>query len=91
MEQIAPFPYKEFLEIVKLYENAEIYWVQEEHMNQGCWTYVEPRMKSLLNHVGMDKKEKIKYIGRKSSAVTSTAYEDIHLLQLEELVSDAFA
>jgi len=41
LEQISPFPYNEVLENIKFYPNAEIFWVQEEHLNQGCWAYVE--------------------------------------------------
>lgn len=31
------------------YPNAEIIWAQEEHKNQGCWTYIQPRFLTALN------------------------------------------
>ncbi len=31
------------------YPNAEIFWVQEEHKNQGCWTYIQPRFLTTLS------------------------------------------
>jgi len=41
-------PYIELSEILKEYPNVtEIKWVQEEHMNSGCWTYVQPRLNSV--------------------------------------------
>ena len=32
------------------YPNAEVVWVQEEHKNQGAWSYVQPRIESVMKH-----------------------------------------
>lgn len=32
------------------YPNAEIVWAQEEHKNQGSWTYVQPRFQTALTN-----------------------------------------
>ena len=41
LEQLAPFPFKEVMELCEKYENLkEVVWVQEEHRNMGAWTYV---------------------------------------------------
>lgn len=29
--------------VAERYHKAEIFWVQEEHKNQGAWAYVQPR------------------------------------------------
>lgn len=48
IEQIAPMPYIEIANALKDYQNvSEIKWVQEEHLNSGCWTYVQPRLNSV--------------------------------------------
>ena len=43
VEQISPFPFDRMIKELERFSNAEVYWVQEEPMNMGCWTYVEPR------------------------------------------------
>lgn len=48
--QISPFPFDLVKEQANLYKNAELVWAQEEHKNQGCWTYVQPRFLTALNH-----------------------------------------
>ena len=37
LEQLAPFPFKNMLEEIKRYPNAEFTWCQEEHKNAGGW------------------------------------------------------
>lgn len=44
VEQICPFPYDLFAEVVKSYDKVQIAWAQEEHKNQGWWYYVQRRM-----------------------------------------------
>lgn len=48
--QVSPFPFDLVKEQANLYKNAELVWAQEEHKNQGCWTYVQPRFLTALNH-----------------------------------------
>jgi 2-oxoglutarate dehydrogenase E1 component len=48
IEQIAPFPYDLIVEVSKQHPNAKFVFAQEEHKNQGCWTYVEPRFRTLF-------------------------------------------
>ncbi|XP_050464689.1 2-oxoglutarate dehydrogenase complex component E1 isoform X5 [Cataglyphis hispanica] len=49
MEQISPFPYDLVKKEAAKYPNAELVWAQEEHKNQGAWTYVQPRFHTALN------------------------------------------
>ncbi|XP_037040337.1 2-oxoglutarate dehydrogenase, mitochondrial isoform X1 [Bradysia coprophila] len=49
IEQISPFPYDLVKQECEKYPNAEIIWAQEEHKNQGCWTYVQPRFLTALS------------------------------------------
>lgn len=90
LEQIAPFPYNEVLENIKFYSNAEIFWVQEEHLNQGCWAYVEPRLRNLLRKTGMSNRSEITYIGRNVCAASSAGYLHLHEKELEQFLTEAF-
>lgn len=47
--QISPFPYDLVKAECAKYPNAEIIWAQEEHKNQGAWTYIQPRFETSLN------------------------------------------
>ncbi|XP_029159522.1 2-oxoglutarate dehydrogenase, mitochondrial isoform X2 [Nylanderia fulva] len=49
VEQISPFPYDLVKKEAAKYPNAELLWSQEEHKNQGGWTYVQPRFHTALN------------------------------------------
>ncbi|XP_071857855.1 oxoglutarate dehydrogenase Nc73EF isoform X3 [Bombus fervidus] len=49
VEQISPFPYDLVKKEAAKYANAELVWAQEEHKNQGAWTYIQPRFHTALN------------------------------------------
>lgn len=50
IEELCPFPWKVISDIVKGYKNAKDFvWVQEEHQNQGAWTFVETRLNQILS------------------------------------------
>ena len=41
LEQVYPFPQKQFDAIIKKYKNAKNYlWVQEEPENMGAWPFI---------------------------------------------------
>lgn len=46
--QLTPFPFDLLKQECAKYPNANINWCQEEHKNQGAWTYVEPRFETTL-------------------------------------------
>ncbi|XP_061936221.1 2-oxoglutarate dehydrogenase complex component E1 isoform X2 [Apis cerana] len=49
VEQISPFPYDLVKKEAVKYSNADLVWAQEEHKNQGAWTYIQPRFHTALN------------------------------------------
>jgi 2-oxoglutarate dehydrogenase E1 component len=65
-------------------------WVQEEHMNQGSWTYVKPRLESLLKHSGQTHRLNVAYAGRGPSSASATGHHNIHEKELEDLLKLAF-
>ncbi|XP_056632146.1 2-oxoglutarate dehydrogenase complex component E1 isoform X4 [Diorhabda carinulata] len=48
VEQLTPFPFDLLKQECAKYPNAQIAWLQEEHKNQGAWTYVQPRFETTL-------------------------------------------
>lgn len=84
VEQICPFPYGKVIKEIEKYSSAKIAWVQEEHKNQGAWTYVQPRIESAFSH-----KEQLEYIGRPVSASTATGNKAQHVAELNDFLNHA--
>ena len=90
VEQVAPFPYHDFIQNTRQFENAEIFWVQEEHMNQGCWTYVRDRISAAMKHAGQPKRAYVEYIGRGPSSASATGLHNVHEKELDTFLTEAF-
>ncbi|MTI39984.1 2-oxoglutarate dehydrogenase E1 component [Fulvivirga lutimaris] len=80
IEQLHPFPRKQFDALIKKYGDAEIVWVQEEPENMGYWTY----LLRILTDV------KMRVISRKSSASPATGYSKVHKKEQAAIVAKAF-
>lgn len=48
LEQLSPFPYDLLVAHLDKYPNARVIWAQEEPLNAGAWSYVAPRIRTLL-------------------------------------------
>jgi 2-oxoglutarate dehydrogenase E1 component len=89
VEQLAPFPFSDIAtHALRAYPNAEVVWVQEEPMNQGGWSYIEPRLNTLLEHTGVSQKA-AKFIGRSIAAAPATGFIRVHEAEQARLVQDA--
>jgi 2-oxoglutarate dehydrogenase E1 component len=85
LEQFYPFPEKRLREIFATYANAkQLVWAQEEPKNMGGWSFVEPRLMSLLPGC-----ERPVYVGRAASASPATGSYTIHELEQRRLVDQA--
>jgi 2-oxoglutarate dehydrogenase E1 component len=89
VEQLCPFPYDLIQRELKRYPNAEIVWCQEEPMNMGAYSYINPRMLTAMRALGRGSFEDIKYVGRAPSAATATGFYSAHLQEQTELVQKA--
>ena len=89
IEQIAPLPYKQVEDQIRKYPNAQVCWAQEEHRNQGAFTYVLERLEVILKRI--NRSTKVRYIGRKISGSTAVGSLNTHKIQLAELLDDAFS
>jgi 2-oxoglutarate dehydrogenase E1 component len=84
MEQFYPLPAQMLERILARYRKAkEWVWVQEESLNMGGWSFMEPRLRA-LNIAA-------KYAGRDTSASPATGSRQIHVREQRELVEAAFA
>ena len=51
IEELCPFPAEEIRQEMKKYPNAkEFLWCQEEHRNQGPWSFINPRFANIIGH-----------------------------------------
>ena len=71
IEQLYPFPEKLLQDCATEAEASAVVWVQEEHKNQGAWSYIEPRLRESL-------KLDVSYCGRDESASTATGSATYH-------------
>ncbi|XP_017790814.1 PREDICTED: 2-oxoglutarate dehydrogenase, mitochondrial isoform X3 [Habropoda laboriosa] len=85
VEQISPFPYDLVKKEAAKYPNAELAWAQEEHKNQGAWTYVQPRFHTALNGT-----RTVSYVGRPTAASPATGSKMQHLKELKQLLDESF-
>jgi len=86
IEQLYPFPHKDFAAELKRYPAAtEVVWCQEEPQNQGAW--YQTRHYFVEN---MREDQKLFYAGRPSSASPAVGYSSLHNEQQRELVDAAF-
>lgn len=90
VEQICPFPFDLVQKEVQRYENAEVVWTQEEPMNMGAYSYVAPRLATVLQHTGRGGYEDVKYVGRPPSASPATGFASIHTREQKELLTKSF-
>jgi 2-oxoglutarate dehydrogenase E1 component len=79
LEQLHPFPEKQFNSIVKKYKGAKLAWVQEEPANMGCWSYI----------MRVAPTQKFELISRKASASPATGYSKVHKAEQERIVNQA--
>jgi 2-oxoglutarate dehydrogenase E1 component len=85
VEQFHPFPEEQLLQVLSSYRRArELVWTQEESQNMGGWTFMEPRLRQLLDRP-------IEYVGRDASASPATGSLKIHHREQQELVAAAIA
>ena len=60
VEQISPFPFDLAKAECEKYHGAELAFAQEEHKNQGAWSYVQPRFQTAIGGYS----RRINYCGR---------------------------
>jgi 2-oxoglutarate dehydrogenase E1 component len=86
VEQLYPFPHKQFEAQMKRYPNAtEVVWCQEEPQNQGAWYQTAHYFRE-----NMRDDQKLYYAGRPASASPAGGYMARHNERQKALVEQAF-
>ncbi len=86
VEQLYPFPHKQFAAEMKRYPNAsEVVWCQEEPQNQGAWYQSAHYFRE-----NMREDQKLYYAGRPASASPAGGYKARHDERQKALVEQAF-
>lgn len=87
IEQLYPFPDREFAEVYKLYSGVkQVIWCQEEPYNQGAWTKVRDDIQPLLT-----KGVELRYVGRPEAAAPAVGSSVTHAKQQQQVLDEAFA
>jgi 2-oxoglutarate dehydrogenase E1 component len=90
IEQLYPFPMRALISELGRFANAEIVWAQEEPRNMGAWTFVDPNLEWVLDHVKTGSK-RARYVGRPASAATATGLASKHASEQKAICDQAFA
>ena len=86
VEQLYPFPHKQFEAEMKRYPNAsEVVWCQEEPQNQGAWYQSAHYFRE-----NMREDQKLYYAGRAASAAPASGYSARHAESQKALLEQAF-
>jgi 2-oxoglutarate dehydrogenase E1 component len=92
VEQLNPFPWQLLKENLDSYPNAKsIVWCQEEPLNAGAWSFVQPRIETLLNSTEHHNHSHCLYAGRDISASVATGLKANHVKEEKELLEAAFS
>ena len=85
VEQLYPFPRKEVAEqLAKYPATKEIFWCQEEPMNQGAWYQIQHHLRACLQP-----EQVLDYTGRARSAAPACGHLKTHMAELAALLADA--
>jgi 2-oxoglutarate dehydrogenase E1 component len=84
VEQLYPLATNALRSAIAPFEEAEVFWVQEEPKNMGAWWYIFPRLIELLDHMP-------EYAGRPESASPATGFKEAHEIEQKLILDTAFA
>ena len=51
IEQLYPFPARALIQELGRFPEAEMVWCQEEPKNMGAWSFIEPNLEWVLDHI----------------------------------------
>jgi 2-oxoglutarate dehydrogenase E1 component len=88
IEQLYPFPARALIHELSRFKDAEMVWCQEEPKNMGAWSFIEPNLEWVLDHIGA-RHRRVRYAGRPSSAATATGMMKKHMHELKALLEEA--
>jgi 2-oxoglutarate dehydrogenase E1 component len=90
VEQYYPFPARSLISELGRFANAAVVWAQEEPKNMGAWSFMEPNLEWVLQHLELAAKRPA-YAGRPASAATATGLLSRHNQEQKALLEQALA
>ena len=91
IEQINPFPWRLLKENLDSYPNAKtIVYCQEEPLNAGAWSFVQPRIETMLNATEHHNRRHVMYAGRDPSASVATGLKASHTREEKGFLEEAW-
>lgn len=92
IEQLHPFPWAQLRDNLDSYPNAQnIVYCQEEPLNAGAWSFLQPRIETLLNQTEHHNRRHVMYAGRNPSASVATGLKSAHQKEEKDLLEMAFS
>lgn len=85
IEQISPFPFDLVKEECDKYSNANLIFVQEEHKNQGAWSYCQPRLQTAIGGYS----RRVHYVGRDVAPSPATGSKAQHNREFKAFIDDS--
>ncbi|ESX02835.1 hypothetical protein KL918_002392 [Ogataea parapolymorpha] len=90
VEQLHPFPFAQLRDALLSYPALEdLVWCQEEPFNMGAYSYVTPRIETVLREAGLEKLG-LRYAGRDPSASVAAGSKAMHTAEEEALLDQVF-
>lgn len=84
IEELYPFPEKLIKNTLQqLPKTTKAIWIQDEPLNSGPFSFVEPRLYRILK--GLEMEPEVTYCGRRSLACPAIGYSDGHKRENKEL------
>ena len=91
VERLYPFPAAEIEAALARYpQNGDVRWLQEEPENMGAWTFVAPRLETLIKNLPGGR-ARLRGITRRASASPATGSLRRHQQEQAALLAQAFA
>ncbi|MGV1015604.1 MAG: 2-oxoglutarate dehydrogenase E1 component, partial [Methyloceanibacter sp.] len=88
VEQLYPFPARALIQELSRFKEADMVWCQEEPKNMGAWSFIEPNIAWVLDHIEA-KHRRPRYVGRPGSAATATGLMSKHMRELQAFLDEA--
>ena len=85
IEQLYPFHIEALKQAISPYSSAKKFvWCQEEPLNMGAWSYIQPRLKKATGR-------RARYAGRDRASSPSTGSKAVHKREQKMLCEEAFS
>lgn len=90
VEQYHPFPFEKLRDLIDSYPSLEdIVWCQEEPLNAGAWSYIQPRLQVTIDNTQNYNGLQARYAGREPSASVAAGTKSRHLEEESAFVTEA--